>query len=203
MFTFPEAAALPPERVGQESLLLARFAARLPAGFVLESAFEETFYRRANLPEQLGRLFAGIRASRVDEDLLETLCLKAAPLVRTSALMDDSVQLFLRALGNAGVLGQERRGGEFHLRRPGQRRSESGVVRSPGHEVLFALKRLWAEDWTFGPVLARLDRTGSIALEAEPVLIFAGVPGVPDPALAEALGTFEAWRSSLGLVGLT
>ncbi|TSA87215.1 hypothetical protein FNU79_04810 [Deinococcus detaillensis] len=203
MFTFAEAATLSAARVGQETHLLARFAARLPAAFVLEAEFEEAFYRRANLPEQLGKLFAPINPRRIDEDLLENLCARATPLVRTSALMDDSVQLLLRAVKNAGLAS-----GEFHLRRPTERRSESGEARPPSNEVLFALKRLWATDWTFEAVLARLDRVdsvdgaGSIALEARPVLIFAGPAGRPDPALAEELGMFEAWRSAAGLVGL-
>ncbi|AZI43567.1 hypothetical protein EHF33_13080 [Deinococcus psychrotolerans] len=197
MFTFAEAATLSAARVGQETHLLARFAARLPAAFVLEAEFEEAFYRRANLPEQLGKLFAPINPRRIDEDLLETLCARATPLVRTSALMDDSVQLLLRAVKNAGLAS-----GEFHLRRPTERRSEGGEARPPSNEVLFALKRLWATDWTFEAVLARLDGSSSIALEARPVLIFAGPAGRPDPALAEELGMFEAWRSAAGLVGL-
>ena len=197
MFTFHEAAALPAAQVGQESLLLARFADQLPPAFVLDLAFEEAFYRRANLPEQLSRLFAGINPRRIDEDELEALCDRAAPLVRTSALMDDSVQVFLLALKNAHL-----DTGTFHLRRPGQRRSEGGTARLPGNEALFALKRLWADDWTFEATLQRLDTAGSIALDARPVLIFAGPPGQPDAALAEQLGTFEAWRNPQGLVGL-
>ncbi|AWN22376.1 hypothetical protein DKM44_03270 [Deinococcus irradiatisoli] len=197
MFTFAEAASLPAARVGLETHLLAACAAELPRAFVLEAAFEEGFYRRANLPEQLGKLFVPINPRRIDEDLLEDLCAKATGLVRTSALMDDSVQLLLRAVHNAGLSS-----GEFHLRRPAERRSEGGVARPPGNEVLFALKRLWASDWTFEAVLARLDTQGSIALEARSVLIFAGPPGQPDPALAERLGAFEAWRNPLGLVGL-
>ncbi len=197
MFTFPEAATLPAAQVGTETQLLARFAAQLPAAFVLEAAFEESFYRRANLPEQLARLFLPITPRRIDEDLLEGLCHKAALLVRTSALMDDSVQLLLRAVGNAGLAS-----GEFHVRRPDQRRSEGGRARPPGNEVLFALKRLWGSDWAFEAVLTRLDTAGSIALEASPALIFSGPPGQSDPVLAEQLGMFEAWRSPLGLVGL-
>jgi hypothetical protein len=203
MFTFPEAATLPPTRVGQESLLLGRHASRLPSAFVLDADFEEGFYRRANLPEQLRRLFATINPKRIDEDALEAVCGAATRLVRTSALMDDSVQLFQRALSNSGVLGGDKgTGAEFHLRRPGERRSEGGRGRLPGSEVLFALKRLWSHDWTFGPVVARLDTAGSIALEARPALIFAGPPGTPDPELAELLGTFEAWQNPHGLVGL-
>ncbi|WP_293912682.1 hypothetical protein [Deinococcus sp.] len=205
MFTFPEAATLPPRRVGQESLLLGRYASRLPNAFVLDADFEEGFYRRANLPEQLRRLFAGVNPRRIDEDLLEVLCHTASRLVRTSALMDDSVQLFLRALNNSGVLGGQPGNtpdAEFHLRRPDERRSERGHGRLPGSEVLFALKRLWANDWLFDALVARLDTAGSIALEARPALIFAGPPGTPDPELAEALGAFEAWQSPLGLVGL-
>ena len=197
MFTFHEATSLPAAQVGEESLLLGRFADYLPAAFVLDADFEEAFYRRANLPEQLGKLFAPVNPRRIDEDTLEALCQRASSLVRTSALMDDSVQLFLLALKNARL-----DSGPFHLRRPGQRRSEVGAARPPGNEVLFALKRLWASDWAFEAVLTRLDTAGHIALETRPALIFAGPPGLPDAALAEQLGMFEAWRNPQGLVGL-
>lgn len=197
MHTFAEAALLPAQRVGAETRALAAHPDRLPPGFVLDPGFEEGFYRNANLPEQLARLYAAINPNRVDEDALEPLCVQAEGLVRGSALLDDSVQLFYRALGNAGLAS-----GELHLRRPDEAHTESATSTPPGTPVLHALKRVWAFDWTFESVLARLDDTGSVALEARPVLLLAGQPGQPDAALAAELGAARAWRNALGLVRL-
>lgn len=197
MLTFTEAARQPAAVVGAETHRLAAHAARLPHGMVVPAAYEEAFYRTTNLPEQLRRLFAGLNPARLDEDLLETLAPRAADLVRTSALSDDAVQLFYRALGNAG-LGL----GELHLRRPGERGTEVASVAPPGTAALHALKRLWAQDWTFDTLLARLDAHGGVGLEARSVLIFAGEPGRPDPALAAELGVGTALVGAQGLVGL-
>lgn len=197
MLTFAEAARQPAALAGAETHRLAAHAGRLSAGMVVPASYEEAFYRGNNLPEQLRRLFAGLNPARLDEDLLEALAPRAAELVRTSALSDDAVQLFYRALGNAGLAG-----GELHLRRPGEREAETARVTLPGTAALHALKRLWARDWAFGAMLARLDDQGSVGLEARPVLLFAGAPGQPDPALAAELGVGAALVNSLGLVGL-
>ena len=197
MLTLSEAARLPPSQVGAETHRLAEHVGRVPAAMLVPAAYEEAFYREANLPEQLLRLLAGLNPARLDEDLLETLAPRAAGLILTSYLGDDAVQRFYRALGNAG-LGT----GDLHLRRPGGRETEAATVTPPGTAALHALKRLWARDWSFEALLARIDEAGSIALEARPVLVFAGEPGHPDPALAAELGVGAALVSGRGLVGL-
>lgn len=195
MLTFAEAARRPEREVGAETH---RLAAAGVEGMLVPASFEERFYRNVNLPEQLGRLFAGVNPYRVDEDAIEGLCTQAQSLVRGSVLLDDAVQLFYRALGNAG-LSQ----GEMHARRPSTMHAEHALrVIPPGTAALHALKRLWAHDWAFEHVLARLDDTGSVGLEARPTLLLAGPAGAPDPAKAAALGVQTALVSPLGLVGL-
>ncbi|SMB95505.1 hypothetical protein [Deinococcus hopiensis] len=197
MLTLAEAARLPVASVEAETHRLAAHAAEVPAAMLVPATFEEEFYRRANLPEQLSRLLSPVNPARLDEDLLDTLATQAQTLVRTSSLLDDAVQLLYRALGNAGL-----NLGEVHLRRPGEREAETALVVPPGTAALHALKRLWARDWTFDALLARLDGAGSIGLEARPTLVLAGPPGVPDAARAAALGVGAALVGPLGLVGL-
>ncbi|MEW6422755.1 MAG: hypothetical protein AB1511_13675 [Deinococcota bacterium] len=197
MLTLAEAARFPDFEVGAETHRLAAHPDRVPAAMLLPAAFEEEFYRRANLPEQLSRLLTSVNPARLDEDVLEELAGQAQTLVRTSSLLDDAVQLFYRALGNAGL-----GAGEIHVRRPGGWEVEAARVTPPGTAALHAVKRLWARDWTFGALLARLDDTGSIGLEARPTLLLAGPPGRPDAVLAAELGTEVALVNGLGLVGL-
>ncbi|EYB68665.1 hypothetical protein DEIPH_ctg018orf0060 [Deinococcus phoenicis] len=197
MLTLAEAARFPGTQVGAEIRRLAAHPDRVPAAMLVPAAFEETFYRTANLPEQLARLLAPVNPARLDEDLLERLAAQAQALIRTSSLLDDGVQVFYRALGNAGLSA-----GEVHARRPGGRGVEAARVTPPGTAALHAVKRLWAHDWTFEALLSRLDDTGSIALEARPTLLLAGPPGVPDAGLAAELGTETALVNPLGLVGL-
>lgn len=197
MLTLAEAARFPVLEVGAETHRLAAHLPRVPAAMLVPAAFEEEFYRRANLPEQLARLLAPLNPARLDEDLLEDLAGRAQTLVRTSALLDDAVQLFYRALGNASLSA-----GEVHVRRPGEPAVEAANVTPPGTAALHAVKRLWARDWTFGALLTRLDDTGSIGLEARPTLVLAGPPGRPDAALAAELGAEVALVNGLGLVGL-
>ncbi|OLV16906.1 hypothetical protein [Deinococcus marmoris] len=194
MLTFEEAARRGADRVGAE---VVRLAAQDVRGMLVPPEFEEAFYRSVNLPEQLGRLFAPINPRRVDEDVLEDLTARAEALIRTSFLMDDAVQIFYRALGNAG-LGR----GAVHVRRPGLLSTEEAQVMPPGTAALQAVKRLWASDWAFGAVLVRLDETGGVGLDARPTLIFPGLTGTPDPVMADALGVGTAWVNETGLVGL-
>ena len=46
--------------------------------------------------------------------------------------------------------------------------------------ALLALKRVWAQDWSFEAVLERLDTSGQIGVDARPSLIFAGPGGAID-----------------------
>lgn len=197
MYTLLEAQSLPERLVGAETRLMGAHASRVPAAFVIPPVFEEGFYRQNNLPAQLSLLFAPIRPQRIDEDALEARCGQAQALLRGCALLDDSVQQFYRALHNAGL-----DSGPVHLRRPGTRLTEQAQARPPGAEVLFALKRLWAHDWSFPAVLSRLDEEGTVALEAAPTLVLRGEPGQPDAALSAELGVTSAWVNAQGLVGL-
>ncbi len=197
MFTLPEAQTLPESLVGAESRRLGRYADLMPAVFVIPSSFEEGFYRHNNLPAQLSALFAPVKPARIDEDLLEPLCQRATALILGSALLDDNVQQLYRALQSA-----ELSSGAVHLRRPGQRQVQQAQARAPGAEVLFALKRLWADDWAFGAVLGRLDTAGSVALEAGAVLVMRGDAGHLDADLATRLQVERAWANAYGLVGL-
>lgn len=197
MYTLSEAQGLPEQVVGAESRWLGRHADLMPPAFVIPSGFEEGFYRHNNLPSQLSVLFRAVRPQRIDEDALEPLCLQAVSLILGSALLDDQVQQLYLALRNA-----ELGSGPVHLRRPGVRRAQLAQARMPGTEVLYALKRLWADDWIFGAVLERLDDAGGVALEAAPVLVMRGDAGRPDAETATRLNAGRAWMNAEGLVGL-
>ncbi|THF86087.1 hypothetical protein E7T09_12680 [Deinococcus sp. KSM4-11] len=194
MFRIAEAAAHPATETGQETQ---RLAAQGVPGLVIPPDFEEAYYRGGNLPEQLRRLFSTVNPARIDEDALEPLAARAQALIRTTYLLDDAVQAFYRALGTAGL-----DVGELHARRPGTLSTESAQVTPPGTAALHAVKRLWAQDWVFDAVLARLDDSGSVALEARPTLLIPGPPGWPDTERAAVLGVPTALVSPLGLVGL-
>ena len=169
MLTLSEAARRPVTEVGAQTH---RLAAQGASGMLVPAAFEEAYYLGVNLPEQLARLFSPLDRQRIDEDLLDVLCGQAQALVRGHALSDDAVQLFYRALKNAGL-----DSGPLNVRRPDEPRSERALVRPPGLAALHALKRLWAQDWSLGAVLARLDDTGGVGVDARPTLLLpAGHP---------------------------
>lgn len=172
MLSLSEAARRPESDVGAETH---RLAAQGVSGMLVPAAFEEAYYLGVNLPEQLARLFAPVLPTRIDEDLLDTLCEQAQALVRGHALSDDAVQLFYRALKNAGL-----DSGLLDVRRPDEPRSEQAQVRPPGLAALHALKRLWAQDWTLGAVLARLDDTGGVGVDARPTLLLPAGSRRPD-----------------------
>ncbi|WP_412028026.1 hypothetical protein [Deinococcus yunweiensis] len=194
MLMIADAATRSAGDTGQEAQRLAAHGLR---GVIVPPEFEEAFYRGGNLPEQLRRLFSPVNPARIDEDALEPLAERAQALIRTTYLLDDAVQAFYRALAPAGL-----DSGELHTRRPGTLTTETATVTPPGTAALHAVKRLWAQDWAFGAVLARLDESGSVALEARPTLLIPGPPGVPDAERAAVLGVPVALVSPLGLVGL-
>jgi hypothetical protein len=157
--SFSEALALPEGMVGHEVRSLAM---RKPNGFVFTSLAEEQFYLSNNLPEQLRDLFKPLNPRRLDEDLLETLCVKAQKLVLDSILLEDFVSQAYTAFFNVKLEGA------FHLRRPSGTHLEPASNR---REMLLALKRTWAFDWGFPSVLARLDSAGSVGQDARAVYV--------------------------------
>ena len=187
MFTFEEARNQPLERVGAEAQKLGEFGAQVGRGFVLEKGFEEEFYSSNNLPERIRILFKDINARRIDEDALERACDGATLLLREASLMDNAVQKILLAVKNSNLLEQTVlvRRELVALTSPAL---EACVPRGAGNEVLFALKKLWAQDWTFDATLERLDGTGTYALEARPTLLLVGAKPEWNPARAAQLG---------------
>jgi hypothetical protein len=152
LYSFPEAARLSPDLVGAEAAKLVQVK-----GFVFTSLAEEQFYLSNNLPEQLRDLFKPLNPRRLDEDLLEVLSKKAQRLVLDAILLEDFVAFAYTAFKNVSLEGR------FHLRRPGGTHLEPGKDR---REMLLALKRLWAFDWSFDEVLGRVDDSGGVGLDA-------------------------------------
>ncbi len=200
MFTFSEARQQPTINVGLEAQILGRLEGAymgndVSDGFVLEREFETIFYSSNNLPEQLKHLFGSLNPRRLDEDLLERSCVAADRLLRGASLLDNAIQKIALALKNAGLI----RGG--HLRREWDGPElplcfEFSLETNP-HQALFALKRLWAADWSFEATLELLDNTGHYGLEARPVLFFAG----PKPKLDSQVNPQIALELA-GLLGL-
>ena len=200
---FHETPLLDPARAGREARRLGELASRPAAppiapGLVFLADAEETFYLSNNLPEQLRNLFASLSPRRLDEDALEAACERARALLLGSSLLDDAVSQIRLALSNLGVAGT------LHLRRDGQDLAETG---DGPRGAAIALKRVWARDWDFDPTLERLDATGTVGIDAHPVLLFAGQPGREDDrasrAASAALGRpVRAHSNELGVCGL-
>jgi hypothetical protein len=174
---FPESVSLPTELVGTEARQLGRLGPTLlAAGFVFTARAEEAFYLSNNLPEQLRLIFAGLNPRRLDEDALENACRRATRLIVESYMLEDFISQAYLALGNTNLENTS-----LHVRREHSSQIESGDGR---RGAILALKRLWARDWSFDAVLARLDTAGSVALEQRPALVFAGSGGTPNPNLS-------------------
>ena len=197
---FSESVSLPTELVGSEAQQLGRLdPTLLAAGFVFTARAEEAFYLSNNLPEQLRLIFAGINSRRLDEDALENACQRASRLIVESYMLEDFISQAYLALRNTGLENTS-----LHVRRERSSQIESGDGR---RSAILALKRLWARDWSFDAVLARLDTTGSVALEERPALVFAGRGGTPDSNLSSvasrALGlSVRAFADGEKVVGL-
>jgi hypothetical protein len=136
-------------------------------GFAFTSRAEEQFYLTNNLPEQLGRLFAGINPRRLDEDLLELQSKKALKLVLDSYLLEDFIAQSYVAMKNAKL-----EGGQMILRRP-----ESKLVEGANDKrgALIGLKRVWSHDWAFDALVQRLDTKGKVGIDARATYIFAKI----------------------------
>lgn len=200
---FHETLSLDPARAGREARLLGELASRpgaprIAPGLVLLSDAEETFYLSNNLPEQLRNLFAGLNPRRLDEDWLEAACERARALMRGSSLLDDSISQIRLALSNLGLAGG------LHLRRDSHDQAETG---DGPRGAIVALKRVWARDWDLDPTLWRLDATGTVGIDARPVLLFAGDPGRHDPVASRVASTAlgrpaRAQTNQAGVCGL-
>lgn len=148
---------------------------------VVPAAAEETFYRLNNLPAQLGALFSGLDLTDPDEDDLEERAPAAQRLVRAHFLLDEFVDLFY-----AGLAGLPPR---LRVRRPhSPGAAATGRVVTRGRPALLALKETWADDWSFGALLARTASEGSVALAAQPTLLA--------PPAEEVLGGAETARAA-------
>lgn len=127
----------------------------------IPSAAEEGFYRLNNLPGRLTDWFADVLDTDPDEDDVEDLIDGAQAMVRQHALMDVWVDAFYESLRDL----PER----VRVRRLG---NEGAVVRN-GRPALLALREVWLAAWTLDAVIHRLRGTGSVALDAAPVVVHA------------------------------
>jgi hypothetical protein len=181
LYAFNEAIQQPLAQVGLESQHLGRLmqaGIAVVPGFVYSSWSEEQFYLSNNLPENLRQYFKQINVKRLDEDRLFSACEQAQKLLVNSYLLEEFIGQTNLALQNLGLDPQS---AVVQLRRPAVAAAERAVGR---RGALLALKRLWLRAWDFEVVLARLDHTGSFALEVEPTLLLAGASGQLDRALS-------------------
>jgi hypothetical protein len=121
---------------------------------------EHRFYGLNNLPPRLNALFKVIDLSDPDEDDIEDIAPEAAALIKTHYLLDEFIDLFYLAL--------ESMPDRLRLRRPSER---GGLLATRGRPALIALKNLWAAEWCFERLMARLAAEGTVALQAAPVLV--------------------------------
>lgn len=160
--SFPELLAL--HQLAQAGFTLA------PLRVLAEDA-EEQFYRLNNLPAQLTALFAPLDLDDPDEDDLEELSPEAQKLIRAHFLLDEVVDLFYAGLDGLPDLLRVRRlnpeMGNIGVS------SAGGRVATRGRPTLLALKEIWADDWSFDALWARLEAEHSVALSARPVLFTA------------------------------
>lgn len=132
---------------------------------VVPALLEEHFYRSNNLPTQLSKIFAKIKANNPDEDDLEDAVPHAQTLLKHHYLLDEVIDIFYEGL-------------EFLPERVTVRRAGGeGKTVLKGRPALMTLKELWIQDWSFDAVLERLERTQTIGLEARPTLIVAESTG--------------------------
>lgn len=170
----PVAAEGPPAVAGEAAELarLARAGVALAPAVWVPAVAEEGFYRFNGLPARLAELFAPVSERDPDEDDVEDLVPAARELVARHALLDAWIDAFYDATAFLP--------GRVRVRRPGT----AGRVATRGRPALLALRTIWAEDWTFDAVLERLRATGSVALEARPVLVHDAEEAPAPPGVA-------------------
>ena len=168
------ASAEPPPTYPGEPAELAALAGELPLAprVWVPAEAEEAFYRLNHLPPRLTALFADVASSDPDEDDVEELIPAARALLAGHALLDEWVDAFYE---RTGVLGERLR-----IRRPGA----PGRTAAAGRPALLALRRTWAEAWSDEAVLARLRASGSVALDAAPMIVQAAGDAPAPPELA-------------------
>lgn len=141
---------------------------------VVPAGSEERFYQLNNLPTRLNELFADLDPTDPDEDEVEELFPDAQTLVKNHYLLDEFIDLFYRSL--EGLPGRVR------VRRPSVWPGRSATR---GRPALIALKQLWADDWSFEALTARLQARRQFSLEARPVIVQAAGDEVAEAALQE------------------
>lgn len=133
---------------------------------VVPAEVEEVFYRTNNLPAQLHGLFRGLDLSNPDEDDVEELSPEAQALLKGHFLLDETIDRFYEGLSALPS--------RVRVRRPNPpTEGEPGRTATKGRPALIALKETWLADWSFEALMARLEKTHSIALSARPVLVAA------------------------------
>jgi hypothetical protein len=178
---WPARADAPPAVPG-EAAELARLADEVPLAprVWIPAEAEEAFYRLNHLPPRLRELFAPIASRDPDEDDIEEIAPVARELLARHALLDTWVDAFYEAVAPLA--------GHVRIRRLGT----PGRTAARGRPALLALRAVWAEAWTDAAVTARLRATGSVALDAAPVLVHDAedAPAAPELAsrVAEILG---------------
>ena len=132
---------------------------------VVPASLEEYFYRLNNLPAQLSQIFAKINLKNPDEDDVEDAVPQAQALFKRHYLLDETIDMFYEQL-------------EFLPERVTVRRAgQEGKTVLKGRPALVALKETWMDDWSFGTLLERIERTKTIGLEARPTLLCAESTG--------------------------
>ena len=126
---------------------------------VVPVAVEKAFYQLNNLPARLRLLFDGVASDDPDEDDIEELVPEAMALVLEHALLEEVVEAVYQASEGLPERVVVRRAGSpgRHARR--------------GRDVLLALKRTWAEDWTLDALVARLRAGHGLAPQPRAVLV--------------------------------
>ncbi len=146
----------------------------------IPAAAEETFYRLNHLPPRLTALFADVASTDPDEDDVDEIAPRARALVASHVLLDDWVDAFYEATRPLAE--------RLEVRRPGA----AGRRASRGRPALLALRAVWGEAWSDDAVTRRLRATGSVALDARPIIVHAAGDAPADRALAtriaDALG---------------
>lgn len=146
---------------------------------------QESFYRYGNLVRLLSDVFEGVDPADPDEDDLEERAPEAMALITGSYLLDEVIDGFYETVARLPELRRVRRPGQSGLEARGQRAS------------LLAVKRLWADDWSFEVLAERLADTASFRLEARPLLVHAADAPTSDRTLLRAVADTLARPSAV------